>query len=140
MKAPQEQFNPDQEAELTYFPEWNNGQPFVIRDIGESLLPLATAIQAAEAAPAPRTNKVTSMAGKAAVEAPEVPETLTGRRATITAKLYDLVNGSSMYDLLMQKRRDERDLAMAKKLGLITTDRCAKHEKAVSKLRGLTLN
>jgi hypothetical protein len=131
-----EQFNPDLEAELTFIPAFQD-TPMTITGVGETLVPIAAAIQAAEAAPAPRTNKVTSMAGKAAVEAPEQPETLTGRRATIAAKFYDLTHGSSMYDLLMQKRRDERDLAMAKKLGLITTDRCAKHERQLATVRGL---
>jgi hypothetical protein len=128
-----ETFNPEQEAVLTYVPAFQNSE-FVVTGVGETLVPIAAAIQALETAEPAKRRNVASIAVEAVQTAPEA---LTGRRATIAAKFYDLTHGSSMYDLLMQKRRDERDLAMAKKLGLITTDRCAKHERQLATVRGL---
>jgi hypothetical protein len=92
------------------------------------------ALQAELAGEKSRTHKLAGHMVKAAQEA---PETLTGRRAVVTAKLYDLAHGSNMYDLLLQRRAEERDLAMAKRLGLITADRCIKHERQLAKVRGM---
>lgn len=115
-----------------------NGEPFVIKGdyeaVADQLVNADRHLEALQASEARQVRKVSGLAGKTAVEAPTM---LTGRKATIAAKLYDLANGSSMYDLLKQKRREERDLAMAKKLGLITTDRCAKHEKQLAAVRGM---
>jgi hypothetical protein len=129
-------FNPEQEATLTYQPDFQD-RPLVITGIGESLLPIVEAVERDYAA---QVDKVSAGAIKATQSAPETatePIELTGHRATIAAKLYDLAHGRNMYDLLKQKREDERDLAMAHKLGLITTDRCAKHERQLAQVRGL---
>jgi hypothetical protein len=121
-----------QEAELTTA---INGKPFIITGDPETVTEL---YKAAEADFSAQTIKDTPKLGKRIVEAVQASDAvLEGRRASIAAKVYDMVNGSSMYDLLQQKRRDERDLLMAKRLGLITTDRCAKHEKALASVRGM---
>lgn len=121
-----------QEAELVTA---INGSPFVITGDVETVTEL---YKAAEADFSAQTVKDTPKLGKRIVEAVQASDAvLEGRRASIAAKVYDMVNGSSMYDLLQQKRRDERDLAMAKRLGLITATHCAKHEKALASVRGL---
>ena len=130
-------FNPQAEAVLQYVPDFQS-TVFTVTGLGEQLEPLAEHIQALEAAPVPKTHNVASKAGKAVLEASTQPTELTGRRATIAAKLYDLVNGSNMYDLLKQKRQDEADLAMARKLGLMSTVFCQKHERELAKLHRLT--
>lgn len=114
--------------------------PFTIAGDTEALIPIATAAyKAAERDEARQTRNVAARAVRAAVEPVRSPEDeiLTGKRATIKAKLYDIANGTNMYELLLQKRQEERDLAMAKKLGLITADRCAKHEKQLATVRGM---
>lgn len=136
MRKQEQPFNPEAEAVLTLIPEYQD-TPFVITGLGEQLLPIAEAVQAAESAAPVKRRNVASVAVEAATQAPEAPQVLSGRRATITAKLHDLVNGTNMYDLLLQKRAEERDLAMAKKLGLITTDRCAKHDRQLATVRGM---
>jgi hypothetical protein len=145
MKAPQEQFNPEQEAELTYFPEWNNGQPFVIRDIGESLLPLAEEIKAAEATAPTRHQTAVQPAQQVVATRPAYEDfnALAPRevlRRKINASWFDLLHKTNMRELLQERIDDDRNVAFARDLGLLSVTRCAKHEKAVSKLRGLTLN
>ena len=129
-----EKLNLEQDLELTIVPEYQTA-PFVIVGDAENVLPIAEAVQREEKEhPVIRTPKL----GKRVVEAVRASEdVLTGRRAVIAAKMHDLRYGSTMYDLLKQKRQEERDLAMAKKLGLIAHDRCAKHERALAQVRGL---
>lgn len=123
-----------QEAELVTS---LNGKPFVITGPIESVTELYEAAQTDfNAHPVQRTTTSTKVAQTALEHATE-PIELTGRKATITAKLYDLVNGSNMYELLKQKRQDERDLAMARSLGLMSTVYCQKHEKELAKLHRL---
>lgn len=123
-----------QEAELVTS---LNGKPFVITGPIESVTELYEAAQTDfNAHPVQRTTMGTKVAQTALEHATE-PIELTGRKATITAKLYDLVNGSNMYELLKQKRQDERDLAMARSLGLMSTVYCQKHEKELAKLHRL---
>lgn len=82
--------------------------------------------------------KVSTAVAKPAVEAvAQATDVLEGRRATVAAKLYDFTNKTNMYELLKQKRQDERDLRVAQKLGLITSTHCAKHEKALATVRGI---
>lgn len=82
-------------------------------------------------------HKVSTAVAKPAVEAvAHATDVLEGRRATVAAKLYDFTNKTNMYELLKQKRQDERDLAIATRIGLISTDRCAKHEKTLAAVRG----
>lgn len=121
-----------QEAELVTA---INGSPFVITGDVETVTEL---YKAAEADFNAQTVKDTPKLGKRIVEAVRTSEeVLDGRRASITAKLYDIANGTSMYQLLQERRQQERDLAMAKRLGLITATHCAKHERALASVRGL---
>jgi hypothetical protein len=58
-------------------------------------------------------------------------------RRKISAWAYDRKNGTTMLDLLNERIADDRNVAMAQRLGLITTVHCAKHEKVVAKLKQL---
>jgi hypothetical protein len=128
-----EKLDTTQPVELSYTPDFQDSTFTVYGDY-EAVEPIASQIQALESAPAPKRRNV---AHKVIEQAQTASEVLTGHKATVIAKLYDITTGASMYDLLQQKRKDERDLAMAKRLGLITTDRCAKHEKQLAAVRGL---
>lgn len=128
-KAPE----PHQDASLSYIPDWNNGKTFTINSDYEDVLAVQQVIDTKPAdIPVAVQKPVT-----AAQEAPQQPEVLEGRKASIMAKLYDIRNGRNMYQLLKEQREAERDLAMARRLGLITTDRCAKHERQLAKIRGI---
>lgn len=107
--------------------------PFVVAGDTQVIQELHKAVVTSE----PVHNAV--LVPKAVIQPPEQPQPtiLEGRRASLHAKMYDMVNGSNMYQLLQEKRQQERDLAMAHRLGLITTDRCAKHEKQLAHLRGM---
>lgn len=121
-----------QEAELVTA---LNGKPFIITGDPETVTEL---YKAAEADFNAQPVNVPSKAGKSAIEAVRTSEeVLDGRRASIAAKFYDLANGTSMYQLLQERRQQERDLAMAQRLGLITATHCAKHERALASVRNL---
>lgn len=114
-----------------------NGHPFVISGPIEAIEPLFKAAEAEfNAQPVHTASKV----GKASVEAVQSSDVvLEGRKATVTAKLHDMLYGTAMYDALQQKRADERDLAMATRLGLISLEdvSCRKHSAAIAKLHNL---
>lgn len=129
-----QELDPTQPLELTVQPDYQ-ASPIVITGNYEAVMPLAEALQAEDARiPVQHASKPRKPATEAVRPSDEV---LTGRRATVIAKLYDIANGTAMYDMLKQRREDERNLAMAKKLGLITTDRCAKHERQLASIKGM---
>lgn len=127
-----------QNAELTYQPTFQDS-PMVITGDYEAVESVNNDLEALEARLYAQSDKLASKAIKAVQTAPETPTELSGRRATIAAKLYDLRYGRNMADLLAQKRQDERDIAMATKLGLLSTTEvyCRKHQKVVNKLHGM---
>lgn len=112
-------------------------KPFVIRGYEDELASYAEELQAYDKAnpvhssPKPKTPAVEAVRGSG--------EILEGRKATIHAKLYDMVYKGNMYQLLQEKRQRDRDLAMATRLGLLSVEEvyCRKHESAVAKLRNL---
>ena len=133
MKRTQEQvLDPTQDVALTTYLPFQK-QPFTINGPYEAVMPIAEAVQAEDARKPVQRATVSTKVAQTAVEA----VTLEGRRATIAAKLYDLANHSNMYDLLKQRRAEERDLAMARRLGLVSTVYCQKHERELAKVRGL---
>lgn len=135
MKATQEQFNPEQEAVLTYVPDFQS-TPFTVTGLGESLLPIAEAVEREQVS---RVSKVSALMVKTAQAASEtaVEPELTGLRATIAAKMHDLRFGTHMFEALQDKRDTERDLKFAGSLGLLTDEVCAKHRKALDEVRTL---
>lgn len=123
-------------AELTL--NLGNGMDnFTVRGDYEVLEPLAEAAQAYDKAHPVKDTPEPVKPATRPVERSE-GEILTGRRAVIAAKLYDLRNRTNMAELLAQKRADERNLAMARKLGLVSTVYCRLHEKELAKLHKLS--
>lgn len=136
-----QEFNPALEAELVYTPSFQ-ANPMTITGLGETLLPLAEEIKAAEAVPTVEPAK--------APQAPVMPvapqnqyidmSELKGReiaRKKLTARFYDTFHGTNMYGMLVDRINEDRDIAFARGLGIIGVTHCAKHEKAVAKLRQL---
>src|ERR1700712_35807 len=87
----------------------DNGQPFIVSGAYESLVDVMATTEAYDATLNVRKQKVSVPLVKAVVAAPEQPEVLDGRRATVAAKLYDLTNRTNLYDILKQQRQDEHD-------------------------------
>jgi hypothetical protein len=111
---------------------------FIIRGQDELLEAMADKYKAQDA------RDITKHVAKAAlkpVEAVTRPVadkvgSFTTRIATdLTAGLYDRRNGTQFLDMLKQRRQDEKDMRMARRLGLVTVDRCAKHEKQLAEVR-----
>ncbi len=118
------------------------GRPFVIAGDAEAVLEQAERLQ----------SLVGRMAITPAVKPVEAPRiapkpqdgyidtsTLHPRelvRRKLAARMYDLVHRTDMHGLLQEKINEDRDVAFARKLGLITTTHCQKHAKAVAELRG----
>lgn len=134
-------FNPEQEAVLQYVPDFQSAT-FTVVGLGETLLPLAEEIQVAEATTpiAP----VTAVQPTQLVETPKPAyedfSTLEARevlRRKINARFYDTFHRTNMYGLLVDRINEDRDVAFARGLGILGVTHCAKHEKAVAKLRQL---
>lgn len=119
-----------------------NGHDFVIRGDEEELYDLATRI-VAENAPAPVHKPKPVQAVKPAVRPLDQYtdfSALQGRqvlRMKAQSFIYDRLHGTNMLDLLTDRINADRDVAFARSLGLLGVTHCAKHEKAVSKLRQL---
>lgn len=132
------ELNPNQDLELTYQPDFQ-AQPFKVVGPYDAVMPIANDLEALQTTEQAQTHKLASRIVKAAQTALESPTELTGRRATLAAKFYDLRFGTRLYDALIEKRNTERDLAMATRLGLLSIEdvSCQKHRKAIAKLHGM---
>lgn len=133
-----ETINPDLPFDLTIQPDWQ-ATPFTISQLDydtamelkadyEAHVPMPTVshVEAPQPAPAPK------------VEYVDFAE-LSGReiaRKRLSARIYDVLHRSNMSDLLEQKIADDRNVAFATKLGILTVNEtyCQKHQKAVAKL------
>lgn len=126
------------QAELTtYLP--GQETPFVVTGDAEVIQDIYKEVQAREA----RENRQQVVRrGKAVVEASaqviDPIKSVIGRVGLdLQTVAYDKIHRTSMYDMLRQRRSDERNLRMATKLGLITSTRCQKHERALAAVRGM---
>lgn len=138
MKQNQNQntINLDQPAELTL--NLGSGmEHFVVTGDAEAVMPYVEAAQAYDKRHIVKDTAIGRKAVTGALETLTAPiQTGLGRVAVdIKAIAYDKVHGTAMYDLLKQKRDDERNLAFATKLGLVSTTHCAKHSKALAQLK-----
>lgn len=133
-----EQLDITQPVELTYVPDFQS-RPFTV--VGEYEAVQDVAAHVAQARPV-RTVK--------AVEAPVQPiepqnqyidlSELGGRqiaRMKLKSRVYDMLHSTNMTGLLIERINEDRDVAFARSLGLVGVTHCAKHEKAVAKLRQL---
>ena len=118
-----------QSLELHFTPDFQSHQMIVTGD-----LEVVQDVAAVIGRDIDRSNKVLPKLAKTAVEAVQTPQVLVGRTATVAAKLFDLTHGTDVYAELQERRRAERLLAMKLKLGLLTANRCAKHERLLAKV------
>lgn len=133
-------FNPNQEAILTYTPDFQS-QPFTVTGLGESLLPVVAAVESLQPV---QTMKDTAPVPKPIQTGPEnvyvdfsaLPTRIVARKK-LQARMYDLLHRTTMYDALVERIEEDRDISFARDLGILGVTRCAKHERAVSKLRGI---
>lgn len=139
MKTPNT-FNPEAEAVLQYVPDFQTST-FTVTGLGETLLPIAESIKADEAQPVRAVAHVETPLDRVTIQnAYEDLSTLAPRetiRRKISAFIYDKRNGTNMLDLLNERIADDRDVAFARNLGILGVTHCAKHEKAVAKLKQL---
>src|SRR5690348_15497807 len=114
---------------------WVNGQPFTISGDYEAVadqLPKADEyIKTLQTMPI-----VSHVEPTVAVEPPKPAyedfATLEPRevlRRKISAKIWDMTHGSNMYGLFTEKLEDDRNVAMAQRLGIISSVHCLKHQK-----------
>lgn len=132
--------DPTQEVALTYIPDFQD-TPFTIHGDYEDLAPLAEAMQAEDAAHTSkartdRVTRATKSIGHNVLETITKPaQGLSERlRADVTAGMFDLFHNDTSLAELRNARRQEARLAIRMKLGLITTDRCAKHERLLKQV------
>jgi hypothetical protein len=133
-----EQFNPEAEAVLTFVPAFQSST-FTVTGIGESLLPIAEAIEHSQplvTETAPQAPVTPVQTQNQYIDMSELGSRQIARKK-LTARFYDLTHRTNMYGLLVDRINEDRDVAFARGLGLISTTHCLKHEKAVSKLRGM---
>lgn len=122
---------------------WVEGKPFVITGQYEAVADqLANADKYVAELAALATETVVQPAQPAETPKPVYEDfnSLAPRevlRRKISAWVWDRKHGTTMLDLLNERLADDRNVAMAQKLGLITTVHCAKHQRAVDKLKQL---
>lgn len=138
MKLPE--LAPDQEAELIFIPDFQD-TPFTIRDVAANLAPLAEELikqdERRQVAPkAVETPKAVPKPELAYVDFSALPSRQIARMK-VSAWLYDRQHKTDMLALLNERIDNDRDVAFARGLGLLSVTRCQKHEKAVAKLRGM---
>jgi hypothetical protein len=116
---------------------------FVIAGDSEVLQPLADAALAYDKAHQSRpsiekVHRATNVA-KTVLEAPtHVLQHGLGRIATdFRTKAFDIVEGTDLYGELQRQRKQERVLGMARKIGIVQTTYCQKHERELAKIRKL---
>lgn len=123
----------------TYIP--GQDAPIEIHGLPELLVDLNTNVEQARVIDEPKPRTIASTAIKAATEphnAPYSPIPLTGRealKATIKARLFDLRWGTKEYEELELTRMAERKLRLRTELGIVTMDRCAKHQKQLAHIQ-----
>lgn len=128
-------------SELAILDTWVEGQPFQIRGDYEAVaeqLPRAdqyikTLTDNSPVAVVQPAQPV--IAPKPAYEDFNTLEAREVLRRKISAWVWDRKNGTNMLDLLNQRIAEDRNLAMAQRLGLISSVHCARHQKAVDKLK-----
>jgi hypothetical protein len=133
-----EQFNPEAEAVLTFVPAFQSST-FTVTGIGESLLPIAEAIEHSQPMPSQTNVEAPSAAPTPKVEYIDL-STLAPKevlRRKISSWVYDRQHGTNMLGLLNERIKDDRNVRFARDLGLISSTHCLKHEKAVAKLKSL---
>lgn len=139
MKTPE--LDITQDVELTIQPDFQTA-PFVIVGDAEAVLPIAEDAQAYDKAHPVKAQRV----GHSAVRHTEALQTAvsakvgslaTRLKTDATAALYDARYKTNMLGLVRERRQQERDLNMARKLGLVSTVYCQKHERELAKVRGL---
>jgi hypothetical protein len=134
--------DPGQAELTTYIP--GQDTPLIVRGDAE-LIEEGYRRQLVREATAPTVREVPKP-----VEAPQAPiavqnqyidmSALPGReiaRMKLRSWFYDRQHKTNMYGLLIDRINEDRDVAFARNLGLLSTTHCAKHEKAVAKLRQL---
>lgn len=131
-------FNPSQEAVLSYTPDFQT-TPLTIVGPGETVQ--AVAEQVASLAPvAPMTAveapKTVSEPTVTYIDFSALPSRIIARKR-LQARVYDFMHRTTMYDALVERIEEDRDISFARDLGILGVTRCAKHERAVSKLRGI---
>jgi len=122
----------EQDLTLTINPDWQT-KPFQISGVAETILPYAEAVQALDRS---HPVKHTAQLGRTAVAAPEsaVAPILEGRRASIAAKVFDVIYHDTSYQELKARRLAEKRLQHRIRIGTIVSDRCAKHERLLAKV------
>jgi hypothetical protein len=130
-------------AELTMYPEWNHGQPFVIRGNEEFLTDEARRLQAEDDANARRQRSQVARQAVAATVAPveKLAQVVTplaeGVATEIKVTAFDLLHGTHLRRELHRQRRVRRITSFAAGIGILDVEPCAKHRKAMDRAEGL---
>jgi hypothetical protein len=127
------------EAELTTS---LNGKPFLITGQPEVVTELyEAAIADYDAQPVKATKAVEAPIAAVPVQnqytdLSELPSRQIARMK-LRSRVYDMVHRTNMTGLLIERINEDRDVAFARSLGLVSVTHCQRHEKAVAKLRQL---
>jgi hypothetical protein len=130
-------FNPEQEATLTYVPDFQDST-FTVTGLGEALLPIVEAVAEAPR-PAAKAVEVPVVAVQVQNQYTDLSELPSRQiaRMKLRSRVYDMIHRTNMTELLTERINEDRDVAFARSLGLVGVTHCQKHEKAVAKLRQL---
>lgn len=110
-------------------------KPLAIRGEAEAVLAVAATVPPVSRVEAPQTAETPKPAPTPTLEYKVAYAGATAAKARLRARVYDLLHGSNIHGLLVERQNEERDLAMARSLGLVGTTHCAKHERALKELR-----
>lgn len=139
-----QEFNPALEAELVYTPSFQASQ-FTVVGLGETLLPLAEEIKAAEAMPA----KHMAVAAIQAVQTAPEPkaeylnlgnlDSRTEARLSLKALAWDIktFGRNNEYRRFKERVAAEKALAMDMELGLVQSVHCRLHERMLDKTKAV---
>jgi hypothetical protein len=132
------------QAEYKLYPIWQKS-PLIIRGDAEEIRESYEQGRAEyDEYQAQRRSQVATKVAGTAVEAVQAPlRAITDTLGTIASKavrhaeisLYDHKHGTRFGEELKLRRQQEKDLAMARKLGLLSADVCQKHRHGIAAVK-----